>query len=198
GGGGVRRGGGGVGPGPWGRGPSGGGGGVRVAPVAEGWPAARAGVRPGWTLRRAGNKPIRTPLDWEAVLLDARVGEPLDIVFGDGDRERSVRLTPEDLPSVTAERIRALADFELITLTPAIRAERGLVSERGALIVSLSPVARQIGLREGDLIVQINRVPIENGEQAARLLQRLAGQGPIRVFIERQGRLRSVDFYIRG
>jgi len=185
-------------PEPSERGPIGRSGEVRVAQVAEGSPAARAGVRPGWTLRRAGNKPIRTPLDWEAVLLDARVGEPLDIVFGDGDRERSVRLTPEDLPSVTAERIRALADFELITLTPAIRAERGLVSERGALIVSLSPVARQIGLREGDLIVQINRVPIENGEQAARLLQRLAGQGPIRVFIERQGRLRSVDFYIRG
>ncbi|HEX7119020.1 MAG TPA: trypsin-like peptidase domain-containing protein [Longimicrobiales bacterium] len=172
---------------------------VRVSQVAEGSPAAEAGVRPGWVLRRAGDEAIRTALDWESVLLDAVVGQPIELVFDDGDgRERVVRVTPADLPSVTAERIRALADFELVTLTPAIRAERGLVSERGALIVSASPVARQIGLREGDLIVQVNRVPVESAEEAARLLQRLAGEGPVRVFFERQGRLGSVYFYING
>src|SRR5690606_13266989 len=111
---------------------------------------------------------------------------------------RIVDVVPSDLPSVTAERIRALADFELVTLTPSIRRERGLVSERGALIVSLSDVAREIGLREGDLIVQINRIAIEDAETAARLLQRLAGQGPVRVFFERQGRLGSVSFYINS
>ncbi len=171
---------------------------VRVAQVAAGSPAEEAGVRRGWVLRRAGNKMIRTPLDWESVLLDAEVGRPLDLVFDDGGRERIVRITPSDLPSLTAERIRALTDFELVTLTPAIRAERGLVSEQGALIVSASPTARRIGLREGDLIVQINRDPITSAEEAARLLQRLSGAGLVRVFFERQGRLGSVDFRING
>ncbi|HEX6937816.1 MAG TPA: trypsin-like peptidase domain-containing protein [Longimicrobiales bacterium] len=171
---------------------------VRVAQVAAGSPAAEAGVRRDWILRRAGDKEIRTSLDWESVLLDAEVGKPLDLVFDDDGRERRVRVIPADLPSVTAERIRALADFELVTLTPAIRAERGLVSEHGALIVSASEVARRIGLREGDLIVQINRVPVGSAEEAARLLQRLAGEGPVRVFFERRGQLGSVYFYISG
>ncbi|MFS8637528.1 MAG: trypsin-like peptidase domain-containing protein [Gemmatimonadota bacterium] len=171
---------------------------VRVAQVAPGSPAEEAGVRRGWILRRAGSKAIRTPLDWESVLLDAVVGRPLELVFDDGGRERVVRVTPVDLPSLTAERIRALADFELVTLTPAIRAERGLISEKGALIVSASPMARRIGLREGDLIIQINRVPISSAEEAARLLQRLSGTGLVQVFFERQGRLGSVGFRISG
>lgn len=171
---------------------------VRVAHVVPGSPADAAGVRPGMLLRAVGAKRIRTPLDWEAILLDATVGRPLEVVVFDGKQEARLRITPEDLPSVTAERIQALSDFELVTLTPSIRAERGLASERGALIVSLSDVARQIGLREGDLILQINRVPIENAAEAARLLRRLAGSGQVRVVFERQRRLGSVYFYIKG
>ena len=171
---------------------------VRIGAVAPGSPAADAGLRPGMVLRNAGGKPIRTPLDWEAVLLDAPVGRALEVTVDDGGRERVLRVVPADLPSVTAERIRALSDFELVTLTPSIRAERRITSEQGALIVSLSSVARQIGLREGDVILQINRVPVATAEDAARLLQRLAGRGPVRVFFERQGRIGSVYFYVNA
>jgi serine protease Do len=171
---------------------------VRIAGVAPGSPAAQAGLRPGMLLVGAGSKRIRTPLDWEAALLNASVGQPLEVRVEDGGRERLARLTPADPPSVTAERFRALSDFELVTLTPSIRAERGLSSEKGALIVSLSEIAREIGLREGDLILQINRTPVESAAEAARLLQRMAGRGPVRVVFERQGRVGSVHFYVNG
>jgi serine protease Do len=109
-----------------------------------------------------------------------------------------VQITPEDLPSLAAERVRALANIELITLTPSIRAERGLTSERGALIVSVSDDARQVGLMQGDLIVEINREPIRTAAEAAAALQRLAGRASIRITLERQGVLGSISFYIRG
>ncbi|MBI4409898.1 MAG: trypsin-like peptidase domain-containing protein [Gemmatimonadetes bacterium] len=169
---------------------------VRVAHVAPGSPAAQAGLRPGAVLARVGGQVVRAPLDWEAALLDAPVGQPVEITVVEQGRERTVRVVPMDLPSVTAERIRALADFELVTLTPPIRAERGLVSDQGALIVSLSEAARQIGLRVGDLIVQINRSPIRTAEEAASALRRLAGRGPVRLFLERQGQYGSISFYI--
>jgi serine protease Do len=171
---------------------------VRIAGVAPGSPAAQGGLRPGMLLVAAGSKRIRSPLDWEAALLNASVGQPLEIRVEDGGKERLARLTPADPPSVTAERFRALSDFELVTLTASIRAERGLTSEKGALIVSLSEIAREIGLREGDLILQINRTPIESAAEAARLLQRMAGRGPVRVVFERQGRVGSVHFYVNG
>jgi serine protease Do len=171
---------------------------TRVARVAPGSPAAEAGIKPGMNLRVVGAKQIRGPLDWEAVLLNATVGAPLDLMVDEEGRSRTLRVTPVDLPSLTADRIRALTDFELVTLTPSIRAERKLTNERGALIIALSDVARQLGLREGDLILQINRTAVGGAEEAARLLKSLAGQGPVQVVFERQGRVGAVHFSING
>jgi S1-C subfamily serine protease len=97
---------------------------------------------------------------------------------------------------VGAERVRALSDFELVTVTAGIRAERGIDSESGALIVSLSSDARDIGFREGDVIVQVNRTPVRRAEDAAALLRRSVGRGPVRLVIERDGQLMSISFYV--
>ncbi len=168
---------------------------VRIASVAPASPAQRAGLRPGDTIIRANGRRVGTPLDWEARLLDAAVGQPLQLVTRRGTAERQVTLTTAALPSLTAERVRALSDLQLVTVTPAIRSERGLASEQGALIVELSDVARSVGLAEGDVIVQINRVPVGSAEDAAVLLRRLAG-GAARVIVERRGQYGSVSFTI--
>jgi len=78
-----------------------------------------------------------------------------------------------------------------------VRAERGLVSEQGALIVALSDDARGIGLQEGDVIVGINRTRIESAEQAAAVLQQAVGGGVV-VYFERGGQLGTASFRIGG
>ena len=169
---------------------------LRVASVVPESPAARAGIRPGMVLESVGRKQLRTPLDWQAALLDARVGQALELTALDGGQRRIVRLVPEDVPSLAAERVRALDDFELVTLTPKIRGERGLISERGALIVSLSASARRLGLREGDLILEINGSNVDTAEEAATLLRRAARRGFVRLVIERQGQRLEATFRI--
>lgn len=180
-------------PNRWGRSST-----VRVASVAPGSPAEAAGLRAGDIVVRLGRRAVRTPLDWEAALLDMRPGTGAALVVHRGGQERTFDVRPGDLPSLTAARVQALAGFELVTLTPAIRAERGLTSERGALIVALpETAARDLGLRAGDLIVQINRVPIDSAEDAARVLRAVAGRGGVRLFFEREGRLMSRAFHVR-
>lgn len=171
---------------------------VVVQAVAPGSPAQAAGLRPGWIIRRVGERPVRTVFDWEARLLDARVGEPFRVTMHDGRQERTVALATRDLPSLTAERVRALREFELVTLTPAIRSERDLRSERGALIVALTDAARSVGFREGDLIVAINRVPVQSAEDAARLMEGVAGRGTVLAVVERGGRAVTLNFSVRG
>jgi serine protease Do len=168
---------------------------VRISQVVAGSPAERAGLRRGMRVVSIGAKRIRTPLDWQAGLLNAAYGEPLEVRVMEGGRERTVRVQPGDLPSMGAERIQALRDFQLVTLTPAIRAERGLQSEQGALIVGLSDAARQLGLREGDLILQINRVRVSSAEEAARMLGQLTGTGVV-MYVEREGRLAATQFML--
>jgi serine protease Do len=172
---------------------------VRVAAVAPGSPADRAGIRPGAMVEAANGYAVRTPLDWEAALLEVRVGDTLEIALRATDG-RLVRLVPADLPSLAAQRISALEAFELITLTPAIRSERSLTSERGALVVGVSdPVRRTIGIREGDLIIGINRYAVGSAEEAADILQRLRRAGvrtAVRMLIERNGREFHAAFYL--
>ena len=168
---------------------------VRISQVVAGSPAERAGLRRGMRVVSIGAKRIRTPLDWQAGLLNAAYGEPLEVRVMEGGRERTIQVQPGDLPSMGAERIQALRDFQLVTLTPAIRAERGLQSEQGALIVGLSDAARQLGLREGDLILQINRVRVSTAEEAARMLGQLTGTGVV-MYVEREGRLAATQFML--
>jgi serine protease Do len=171
---------------------------VELDRVAEGSPAARAGLRTGMQVLRVDGRPVYNPLDWQARVIDARVGQPLEIVASEGGRERTFRVTPQDVPSLAAERVRALSDeFELITVTPAIRSERRISSQRGALIVDLSAAAQRVGLREGDVIVEINRVPVQNAEEVAQIMRQLAGRrSGVRLLIERQGQLGMVSFYV--
>jgi serine protease Do len=168
---------------------------VRISQVVAGSPAERAGLRRGMRVVSIGAKRTRTPLDWQAGLLNAAHGEPLEVRVMEGGRERTIRVQPGDLPSMGAERIQALRDFQLVTLTPAIRAERGLQSEQGALIVGLSDAARQLGLREGDLILQINRMRVSSAEEAARMLGQLTGTGVV-MYVEREGRLAATQFML--
>jgi serine protease Do len=171
---------------------------VEIASVAPNTPAAASGLQAGDIVESVNGRRVANPLDWEARLLDARVGEVLRIAARRADARRAFQLTPVDLPSLGAERTNALAGIQLITLTPAIRVERGLTSEQGALIVSVSPDARSIGLTEGDLIIEINRQPVRTAEEAATLLRQLAGRATIRLGIERGGRYFSLAFNARG
>ena len=161
---------------------------VEVDQVAPGSPAANAGLRSGQLVVGVGKRPVYNPLDFQARMIDARVGEALEVVISENGRERTLRVNPQPLPSLAAERVRALSDhFELISVTPAIRSERHIVSQRGALITALSTQAQGVGLRVGDVIVEINRAPVRSAEEAAQVMSELVNRVQIRLTIERQG-----------
>jgi serine protease Do len=103
-----------------------------------------------------------------------------------------------DLPELNAPKVTVLREIQLITLTPAIRAERGIRRANGALVQSVSQrVADQLGIQSGDVILQINRVPIADAESAARALDYYSGRGAIVMYIERQGQMYTTEFVIQ-
>ena len=173
-------------------------GGAPVRSVVAGSPAAQAGLRAGDVIVRAGDRPVRNVYDWEAALLQLRVGEALPVTYTRDGREATVTVRVADLPEVSAPKVEVMRELELVTLTDAIRAQRGVRSARGAVIFRTSDrIAQEIGLQAGDVIVQVNRAPVESAEAVARALDALAGRGPIRVYFERDGRIYSTDFSIR-
>jgi len=170
--------------------------GVRISRVAQGSPGDHAGLQAGQRLLSANGHPLAGPLDFDGVLLDMRAGDTLDLRV-DG-QSRPVSLEAAPFPSVSAERVRVLQDIETVTVTPQIRAERGLTSEEGALIAGITPeLQRNLGLQAGDVIVGVNRTAIRSAEQLAQVFDGLAGTGRLVLTFERNGGYGTRDLYWR-
>jgi type II secretory pathway component PulC len=82
-------------------------------------------------------------------------------------------------------------------VTPAIRAERGIRSEEGVLIFRISPaVSEATGLRDGDVIVAINRATVRAASQVGELLNVRPGE-VVRLYLEREGQITFTDLVFR-
>ncbi len=167
--------------------------GAAVAAVAPSSPAASAGIRAGDVIVRVASRPIRNAYDWEAELLELRVGETIPITIRRDGSDKTVNVTVADLPEVNAPRVTVLHEIELTTLTPAIRAERNIRSAAGAYVQNVSPrVSAQIGLAPGDVIVQVNSTRITSADDAAAALN--SARGAVVMYVERQGQFYSTEF----
>ena len=172
--------------------------GAIVGRVVPGSPAARAGVQVGDQIVRAATRPVRNAFEWEARLLDLRVGETLPIVVRRGSRDVSLALSVGDAPEVNAPKVTVLQELQLVTLTDAIRQERGIGSRNGALVYRVTErITDQIGLQAGDVIVQIGRSRVPDAETASRLISEYGERGPVYVQFERNRQLMQTGFYLR-
>jgi len=168
--------------------------GVLVQHVAPASPGDQAGIAEGDTIIRVGSRPVRNFLDWEASLLDLGVGDTLHIAVRRADGVSALAVRSTELPSERAQRV-SLGDLELVTVTPAIQAERQLVSGRGALVVAAGPETQQtIGLRPGDVVLRINNEDITDAEQVKKVIAYFRNRGEVTLWYERHGSYQWVQF----
>jgi serine protease Do len=172
--------------------------GVFVSSVVPGSPAARAGIQQGDQILRAGPRALKNAFDWEAERLDLRVGDRVPLVIRRSGRDQTINVEVADLPEVSAPKVAVLQELELVTMTPAIRAERGIRSARGAVVYNVSArVTNEIGLQRGDVIVQINRLPISSASDVQKAVDTYAGRSAMRILYERGGRVYYQDVVIQ-
>ncbi len=169
--------------------------GVRIARVADGSPAEGAGMSVGDRLVEMKGVRLTTPLDFEAVLLDLRAGDPVEVTLE--GRDAALAVTTGERPSVVAERITVLRDLEVVTLSAAIRQEHGVASEAGALVTGVAPRAQSVlGLRAGDVIVGVNNRRISTAGELAAAIEALPAGSRVRLVLERNRGLVTRDFVL--
>jgi serine protease Do len=173
--------------------------GALVTEVDPGTPAEKAGLKPGDVITKVNEVAIR---DFRNLLLTVSQFAPETQVsieyLRDGKLQRAtVRLGRRDddrmsggsLPA-PVEDVGVLNGVTVGDITPQIRA-RLQIPERikGALITEIdpdSPSARQ-GLREGDVILELDRRPVIDAESAVKLSEEIEGP-KVLVLVHRNGR----------
>jgi serine protease Do len=172
--------------------------GAVIGTVAPGSPAANAGLQVGDVILREGTRVIHNSFDWQAALLDLRVGSPAKLHIKRGGRELDIDVQVADLPEVSAPKVQVLRELELVSVTPAIAAERGLRNATGALIYRVSQtIADQTGLQQGDVILQVNNTRITNAQDVAKAIDYYSGRTYLQLYVERQGQLYMTRFGVR-
>jgi serine protease Do len=159
--------------------------GVFVQDVTSGGPAEKAGIKPGDVIVAIGGKPIHEGNELIDTVTETPVGSTLNIsVVRDGKRQ-AFNVTVGDFAQIHPEQAGVNPDqgparpgatqakfgIEIQNLTDARRENLGIKEKGGVLIsdVTSNSFADDIGLRQGDILMSINRAPVNSPDDVVRL-----------------------------
>ncbi|MGM0380502.1 MAG: Do family serine endopeptidase [bacterium] len=177
--------------------------GVLIAEVVEGSPAEEAGLQAGDLITEIDGEPVDSPHSLQRKVLSYESGEEITVKY---DREGELQTTtvtlgtvPKDSaaaqplqqkPEASAEGITGEMGLELSEIDPeTAENEHGIRPARTVLKienVNQNSLARQHGLRSGDLIIEVDRREIEGLEEFNTYLeeQRERGENTVLLLVK--------------
>ena len=187
--------------------------GIIVRSVEPGSPAQQAGIRVADILLKVdGNAPIDTRALIRSIV-EMSPGRKLDATLWRDHAQQSIALTVGAWPDMRSPRTAmmtpaAIAEMApapdlgmgLATITPAARSQFDLpASLTGVLIVlvSANTEANERGLKVGDVVINVNGVPVHTPDEVQRLISQAFGdkQQYLAFLIREKTGLRWVTFY---
>jgi serine protease Do len=173
--------------------------GALVSEVAPDSPAEKAGLKSGDVIKKVDRTEIRDGRHLTLTVTQIAPETEVAVEFLRDGKTRTVTATLGLRPTQGlaagepgAKDEGVLNGVGVGEITPQLRTELQLPARvRGVIITSIeadSPSAKQ-GLREGDVILELNRKPIIDVEQAVRLSEEIKGP-KVMVLIWREGRTR--------
>ena len=173
--------------------------GVIVSQVQPGSAAERAGLRQGDVLTALNEQAVNDSNVLRNTVASTQPGTEVTLTIRRDGREQQVRVTLGELTVSAEPRNDQGPDgdtneggqlgLQLAPLTPDAAAQLGLRSgAQGLLVRAVDPAgpAADAGIREGDVIEQINRQPVRSVADARSALQR-SGTNPVLLLVNRRG-----------
>ncbi|HEY7601027.1 MAG TPA: DegQ family serine endoprotease [Methylomirabilota bacterium] len=179
--------------------------GALVASVSEDSPAARAGLKEGDVIVTFDGKPVEAPRVLPSMVANTPIGRPVPVgIVRDGARQ-TVTVTVGNLsdsreakaaPAEKSAESRATEKLglELQELTPELAKQLGVEGAKGVVVTQVKPdsPAAQAGLAAGDVIREVNRMPVQGLEDIEKGLARGPDGGQVLLRVERDGSQRYV------
>ena len=175
--------------------------GALVSEVTPGTPADKAGIKSGDVVTQFDNKPVDDENNLKLMVAETAPGKSVPIQVDRNGQTLNLNVTLESLSAKTTlaknepnsngnePQGDALHGVGVQDLDRQTREEPNIPANvRGALITQVDPSSPsgEAGLREGDVIEEINHQPVRNAEDADRLTEGKGGTGETLVKIWNQ------------
>jgi serine protease Do len=165
--------------------------GVLVAHVEPGSPAAQAGLQARDVVLRFNGNDVDGAHRLSNLIKTSPVGQEVELAVLRDRRERAFRVKLEAAPAPA--QAEESAGMRVATLDPATAQALGLPSNmQGAVVVRVAPSggAARAGLREGDVIVAVNRKSIRSAKAFEEAIAALPSGAKVLLEVIRDGHRR--------
>ncbi|MDK2744190.1 MAG: DegQ family serine endoprotease [Nitrospira sp. BO4] len=175
--------------------------GVLVSDVMDESPAKKAGFERADVIVEYDGKPMDSPTHLRNAVGQTPVGKKVMIKFIRDKKPKAVELTILEQPKSLSQNAEddgesatptgALSGLEVRDLTEQLASRYGLKSsERGVVIVGVRPgsAAEEVGVREGDIILEVNRQAVTSAKAFGQIIGKLPKDQAVLLLLKRQGR----------
>lgn len=175
--------------------------GVLVADVVKGSPAEEAGIQPGDVIVSVDDTPVGNTDELQTEIMYRRPGDVVQIgILRNGDRitlpvTLGERPAEEELAGVApGQAEEGVKKFGLTVqaITPDLAERYGLDTARGVVVVDVEPGSKAYwgGVEEGDVILEVNRQPVNTIDDWNQIVSGLSEDEDVLLTVLREGRTR--------
>ena len=163
--------------------------GVLISDVVKDGPAKKAGIKRGDIIKRYGGKTVNNSVRLRSLVAETVPDTPVKLEILRDGHTKTLRVTidemPKNLASLSstgeAEGNHALAGVRVEPVPP----EKGYDEGVSVTSVQSGSPADQAGVREGDIILEINRHSVKNVDDFRQLTQKLGPDDRVLVLLQR-------------
>lgn len=169
--------------------------GVLVNEVFEGDPASRGGIQPGDIILKVEDRPVDTPNSLARVIAGLIPGKKATVeLLRDGKKvNKTIELIERKEEAVTAAIPKRQENFfglNIQDLTPEIAERFKIKDDKGVIITKVEPgsPAETEGLKEGDVIKEVNREKVTTAEEFKKSIEKTKKEEAILFRVSRENR----------